>query len=53
LLYKWPHARDVMARVLADKYWDLSRTGWEITEEEIRRDVEELLGGAFARFCVK
>jgi hypothetical protein len=51
LIYKWRHSRAIIGQVLADKYVDLLRTGWVVTEEEIRRDARSLLGGAFERFC--
>jgi hypothetical protein len=51
LIYKWQHFRAALAKVLADKYRDLAQTGWEIKREEIQRDVANLLGGAFERFC--
>ena len=51
LVYKWRHFREIISRVLADKYADLSRAGWEPTTGEIERDVKELFGGAFDRFC--
>lgn len=51
LIYKWSHSKEVIARVLADKYVDLARTGWEVSDAEIRRDAGDLLGGAFERFC--
>ena len=51
LVYKWRHFREIISRVLADKYADLSRAGWEPTTGEIQRDVKELFGGAFERFC--
>jgi hypothetical protein len=51
LVYKWTHFREILARVLADKYAGLSRTGWEPTTAEIQRDVTDLFGGAFERFC--
>lgn len=51
VIYKWDHARHVIARVLAEKYSDLARTGWEPTDAEIQRDVNDLFGGAFERFC--
>jgi hypothetical protein len=51
LIYKWRHARAVIADVLGDKYVDLLRAGWECSEAEIRRDIEGLFGGEFARFC--
>ena len=51
LVYKWQHSRAVIAEVLGDKYVDLQRSGWECSDEEIRRDVEGLFGGEFTRFC--
>lgn len=50
VIYKWAHSRDVIAKVLVDKYADLVRTGWRVSESEIRRDVARLLGGNFWRF---
>lgn len=51
LIYKWQHSRQIIARVLVEKYSALSETGWRITRSEIERDVKELFGGAFERFC--
>lgn len=53
LLYKWEHSRGIIAKVLCDKYGDLFDAGWRVTEEEIRRDVEDLLGGVFWKFLGK
>jgi hypothetical protein len=51
LIYKWHHSRGVIARVLTDKYTNLAQTGWIVTDAEMKRDVESLLGGAFGKFC--
>jgi hypothetical protein len=51
VIYKWTHFREVMAKVLVDKYAALARTGWQVTYNEIERDVQDLFGGAFTRFC--
>jgi hypothetical protein len=51
LVYKWSHFREILARVLADQYAGLSRAGWQPTTAEIQRDVKDLFGGAFERFC--
>lgn len=51
IVYKWAHSREIISRVLAEKYTDLARTGWEPTDAEIKRDVKDLLGGAFEAFC--
>ena len=50
LVYKWAHSRPIIAQVLAEKYELTAKTGWVVTEEEIRRDVKDLLGGAFLDF---
>ncbi|MFZ5968560.1 MAG: glucuronate isomerase [Bacillota bacterium] len=50
LIYKWEHSRRIIAKVLFDKYGDILENGWKITEEEIRRDVEDLFGNQFWRF---
>ena len=50
VIYKWEHSRTIIAKVLADKYADLTETGWTIRNEEIRRDVAGLLGGTFWEF---
>jgi hypothetical protein len=39
-----------LAKVLSEKYSDLSDTGWHVTRAEIERDVHALLGGEFERF---
>lgn len=50
LIYKWSHSRQIIAKVLGDKYEDLAATGWEPTRAEIERDVHDLLGGALETF---
>jgi hypothetical protein len=51
LIYKWTHFRRILASVLTDSYADLCATGWEPSAAELQRDVSDLLGGAFSRFC--
>jgi hypothetical protein len=51
LIYKWRHSREVIAFVLMEKYDDLAYAGWMPTEAEIKRDVADLFGGAFEKFC--
>ena len=51
IVYKWQHSRRLIAQVLVDKYSDLARTGWQVSRAEIERDVKDLFGGAFERFC--
>lgn len=51
VIYKWDHSRALIAEVLADKYANLAAAGWTASEAEIARDVADLFGGAFDRFC--
>ena len=53
LIYKWSHSRKLIAKILAEKYIDIADTGWQVTDEEIQRDVLDLFGGAFETFCQK
>ncbi len=53
LIYKWAHTRTIVADVLVDKYRDLFLAGWRPTQEEIKRDVRALFGGAFEEFLAK
>jgi hypothetical protein len=52
LIYKWKHSRRIIRDVLVDKYRALSETGWVVSREEIERDVKNLFGGAFEKFCL-
>lgn len=51
LIYKWRHTKAVVAKVLQEKYLDMARAGWAVSEVDIRRDIAGLLGGEFAAFC--
>ena len=50
VIYKWSHSREIIAKVLRHKYADLVAAGWTVSEAEIKRDAEQLLGGNFWRF---
>ncbi|KLU60107.1 hypothetical protein CEB3_c35380 [Peptococcaceae bacterium CEB3] len=50
VIYKWAHAKEVIAQVLVEKYRDLSEAGWPVSAADIRRDVESLFEGNFWRF---
>ncbi len=51
IIYKWSHSRRAIAPLLVEKYHALAQTGWEVSKREIQRDVNDLFGGAFERFC--
>ena len=40
----------MIGEILTKKYEDLRRTGWEVKEEDVTRDVRNLLGDNFKRF---
>ncbi|MHC5073560.1 MAG: glucuronate isomerase [Planctomycetota bacterium] len=46
LIYKWSHSRKIIAQVLAEKYSILAEAGWSVKEEDIKKDVERILGGS-------
>ncbi len=50
IIYKSAHSREIIARVLADKYADLAATGWHVSEADIRRDANLLLSENFSNF---
>jgi hypothetical protein len=53
LIYKWDHTRQVLGKVLTNKYTDLLATGRRITREEIARDVGLLLKDNFVNFLAQ
>ena len=50
IIYKWDHSREVITRVLVQKYEALERSGWNTSPEEIRRDIQGLFGGSYREF---
>jgi hypothetical protein len=50
LLYKWPHARRVVADALADQYVGLIENGRPVTIAEVRRDVRRLFADNFLQW---
>jgi hypothetical protein len=53
VIYKWEHAKSIIADVLADQCIMLAETGWKFSDEEIRRDIAALFGGNFWTFLGK
>jgi hypothetical protein len=51
LIYKWRHTRAILTRCLTQKYAAIAASGWAVTNAELQRDVTELLGGSFQKFC--
>jgi len=50
LVYKWDHSRQVIGRVLTEKYADLIAAGWPLTRAEVERDARQFLGENFTQF---
>jgi hypothetical protein len=50
LVYKWDHSRAVIGKVLTDKFNDLARAGWPVTQEEVQRTVRQYFGENFTGF---
>jgi len=50
LLYKWPHARRVVAEALADQYAGVIQNGRPVALAEIKRDVARLFVDNFRRW---
>ena len=53
IIYKWDHSRDIITKILTEKYINLATTGWEISKKEIQRDIDGLFGENFNRFIAK
>ena len=45
LIYKWAHSREIIADVLAQRYFDLTRAGWPVSVDDMKRDAQRILGG--------
>jgi hypothetical protein len=50
LIYKWSHFRNILSKILTEKYSDTMRSGWVPTREEIQRDVSGLFSNNFWEF---
>lgn len=50
VIYKWEHTREVLIKVFTEQYSKIIATGWKLTEEEIKRDISNYLGGNFWKF---
>lgn len=53
LIYKWNHSKKIIQEILIDKYSDILDSGWEVSEDEIKRDVDKLFNSNFDAFINK
>src|SRR6201996_6121037 len=37
LIYKWDHSRQIVAKVLTEKFSDLARAGWNVTPAQVKQ----------------
>jgi hypothetical protein len=50
IIYKWEHSRQIIARVMKDKFTDLAAAGWPVTQAEVQRTAGQYLSKNFERF---
>ena len=53
LIYKWARNRQVVARVLTEKYEKLEKLGWAVDEDTVTSDVEKLFSANFWEFVAR
>ena len=53
LIYKWDHSRQIIAKVLKDKFQDLRDAGWAVTREQVQETVRGYLSGNFEAFLAQ
>ena len=53
VLFLFSSSRKVIAKALILQFEQLMSTGWVLTKEDVERDVERLLGGAYIEFMEK
>jgi hypothetical protein len=53
LIYKWRHSREIIAKVLTEKYCDAAAAGWPVTRQDVVRDVANWFGGNFEKFLAQ
>lgn len=50
IIYKWNHSTLQFVDILTEKYADIEATGWRVSDDDIQRDVSNLLADNFTRF---
>lgn len=50
LLYKWHHSRQIIGKVLGEKFADIAKTGFKVTRELVEKTSDDLFRGNFKRF---
>lgn len=50
IIYKWLHTKTIFTDVLTQKYAAIEATGWRVSDDELQRDIADLLHNNFWRF---
>jgi len=50
LIYKWSHFKELLKPILQKKYLLLLDAGWQLSDEDLKKDVNLIFGGAFIEF---
>ncbi|MCX7848070.1 MAG: glucuronate isomerase [bacterium] len=50
IIYKWLHTKQILAEILTQKYATIEATGWKVSNDDLRRDISDLLRNNFWRF---
>jgi hypothetical protein len=50
LIYKWEHSRQIIAKVLIDKFGEMAATGRTPSQQQMEDTVSRFLGGNFQEF---
>ncbi|HOV33369.1 MAG TPA: glucuronate isomerase [Candidatus Hydrogenedens sp.] len=50
VIYKWEHTREVLIKVFTEQYNKILTTGWQITVNDIKRDISNYFDGNFWKF---
>jgi hypothetical protein len=53
LIYKWDHSRQIIGKVLKDKFADLAAAGWTVTREQVAQTISAYLSGNFETFLAR
>jgi hypothetical protein len=53
VIYKWNHTKEILTKVLTERYQQLADSGWKVEVSQMEKDVQLLLGGAFEEFCAR
>lgn len=53
LIYKWDHSRQIIGKVLKDKFADVAASGWNVTREQVDGTVRGYLAENFERFLAR